>query len=64
MIGKSQQGGEAHVEWLGEPAELYFARPKVTHLNVAMFRQNVGLLSVPPALWRGAATSQFGPREV
>ena len=41
----------------------YFARPKVTHLNVATFRQNVGLLSVPPALWRGAATSQFGPRE-
>ena len=36
----------------------------MTHLNVATFRQNVGLLSVPPALWRGAATSQFGPREV
>ena len=24
---------------------IYFARPKVTHLNVATFRQNVGLLS-------------------
>ena len=44
--------------------DLYSARPKLTHLNVATFRQNVGLLNVPPALWRGAATSQFGPREV
>ena len=43
---------------------LYFARPKVRHLNVATFRQNVGFLSVPPALWRGAATSHFRPREV
>ena len=34
------------------------------HLNVATFRQNVGFLSVPPALWRGAATSHFRPREV
>ena len=33
-------------------------------LNVATFRQNVGFLSVPPALWRGAATSHFRPREV
>ena len=40
-----------------------FARPRVRHLNVATFRQNVGFLSAPPALWRGAATSHFRPRE-
>ena len=34
-----------------------------THLNVATFRQNVGMLSVAPALWRGAATSHSSPRE-
>ena len=41
-----------------------FVRPKVRHLNVATFRQNVGILSVTPALWRGAATSHFSPREI
>ena len=43
---------------------LYLARPRVTHLHVATFRQNVGVLSVTPALWRGAATSHSSPREV
>ena len=32
--------------------------------EVATFRQNVGFWSVPPALWRGAATSHFRPRGV
>ena len=44
--------------------DLCFARPKVRHLNVATFRQNVGLFRIRPALWRGAATSHIGPREV
>ncbi len=30
---------------------LYFALPKVRHLNVATFRQNVSLFSFRPALW-------------
>ena len=42
---------------------IYFARPNVRHLNVATFRQNVGLFSFRPALWRGAATSHIRPRE-
>ena len=46
------------------PSFIYFARPKVRHLNVATFRQNVGLFRNRPALWRGAATSHIGPREV
>ena len=34
------------------------------HFNVATFRHNVGGLARGPALWRGAATTHFGPREV
>ena len=41
-----------------------FTRSRVTHLNVATFRQNVGLFRFRPALWRGAATSHRRPREV
>ena len=44
--------------------KLYFARPKVRHLNVATFRQNVGLFRFRPALWRVAATSHIRPCEV
>jgi len=46
------------------PSVRYLARPNVRPSNVATFRQNVGCLSVTPALWRGAATSHFSPREV
>ena len=38
--------------------------PSVRHLNVASFRQNVGLFRYRPALWRGAATSHRPPREL
>ena len=43
---------------------IYLTRPKVRHLNVATFCRNAGCLSIAPALWHGAATSHFSPREV
>ena len=62
-IRPSRESGDSSKRDIG-CRDLYFARAKVRHSDVATFRQNVGELALGPALWRGATRTHFAPREV